>query len=79
MGATNALVSRVKKPLRRTTLMRAAQIYAERYSDPDGRLRATFDLIWLSGWAPHASQQKPAARGSGQVSLATVLGARDRS
>jgi SAM-dependent methyltransferase len=79
MGATNALVSRVKKPLRRATLMRAAQIYAERYADPDGRLRATFDLIWLSGWAPHESQQKPAARGSGQVSLASVLGARDGS
>jgi SAM-dependent methyltransferase len=79
MGATNVLVSRVKKPLRRATLMRAAQVYAERFADPDGRLRATFDLIWLSGWAPHESQQKPAARGSGQVSLANVLGGRDRS
>ncbi len=73
MGATNPLVARSRKPLRRATLMRAAEIYAERYSDPDGRVRASFDIVWLSGWAPHESQQKPAARGSGQVSLADAL------
>ncbi|MFT4096882.1 MAG: methyltransferase domain-containing protein [Rhodoblastus sp.] len=73
MGATNALVSRARKPLRRATLMRAAEIYAERFSDPDGRVRASFDIVWLSGWAPHESQQKPAARGSGTVSLAEAL------
>ncbi|HMN71216.1 MAG TPA: methyltransferase domain-containing protein [Rhodoblastus sp.] len=73
MGATNALVARSRKPLRRATLMRAAEIYAQRYGDPDGRVRASFDIVWLSGWAPHDSQQKPAARGSGQVSLADAL------
>ena len=51
-----------------------AEIYAERFSDPDGRVRATFEIVSLSGWAPHESQQQPARRGSGQVSLAEVLG-----
>ncbi len=73
MGATNALVARSRKPLRRATLMRAAEIYRDRFSDPDGRVRASFDIVWLSGWAPHESQQKPAARGSAQMSLEAAL------
>jgi len=73
MGATNPLAARSRKPLKRATLMRAAEIYAERYSDPDGRVRASFDIVWLSGWAPHESQQKPARRGSATVSLADVF------
>ncbi len=73
MGATNALVGRSRRPLRRATLMRAAQIYAERFADADGRVRATFDIVWMSGWAPHESQQKPLKPGSAQVSLADVL------
>lgn len=73
MGATNPLAARSRKLLKRATLMRAAEIYAERYSDPDGRVRASFDIVWLSGWAPHESQQKPAKRGSATVSLADVL------
>lgn len=77
MGATSALADRPRKPLRRATLMRAAQIYAERFSDPDGRVRATFDIVWLSGWAPHESQQKPLKPGSAQVSLAEVLKSRE--
>ena len=73
MGATNALVARSRKPLRRATLLRAAEIYAERFSDADGRVRASFDIVWLSGWAPHESQQKPAARGSATMSLEEAL------
>jgi SAM-dependent methyltransferase len=73
MGATNALVERRRVPLRRTTLLRAAEIYAERFSDPDGRVRATFDILWLSGWAPHDSQQKPLRPGSAQTSLADAV------
>jgi len=73
MGATNALAARSRKPLRRATLMRAAEIYAERFSDPDGRVRASFDIVWLSGWAAHESQQQPARRGSAQMSLAEAL------
>jgi SAM-dependent methyltransferase len=74
MGLTNALVARRKLPLRRATLLRALEIYAARFADADGRVRATFDIAWLSGWAPHESQQKPLAPGSAQVRLADALG-----
>jgi SAM-dependent methyltransferase len=74
MGATNALAGRSRKPATRALFMRAAEIYAERFADPDGRVRATFSTIWFSGWAPHASQQKPLKPGSAEVSLAKVLG-----
>jgi SAM-dependent methyltransferase len=69
MGATNVLVERRHAPTRRATLLRMAQIYAERFADPDGRIRATFDVIWLSGWAPHESQPKPLRPGSAKTSL----------
>jgi len=74
MGATNTLIERSQRPLRRSVLIRAAEIYAERFSDPDGRIRATFELLFISGWAPHESQQKPLAPGSAKVSLAEALG-----
>jgi SAM-dependent methyltransferase len=74
MGATSALADRPRRPLRRDVLMRASEIYAERFSDPDGRVRATVDIVSLSGWAPHESQPKPARRGSGTVRLANALG-----
>jgi SAM-dependent methyltransferase len=77
MGATNALVLRDRRPLRRGVLMRAAQIYAERFADPDGRIRATFDLVWMSAWAPHESQQKPLRPGSAKMRLADALGVRE--
>ena len=73
MGATNILIERRRTPTRRTTLIRMAQIYAERFADPDGRIRATFDIIWLSGWAPHASQQKPLRPGSAKTSLEAAV------
>ncbi len=73
MGATNALVQRLKKPLRRSVLMRAADIYAQRFADTNGRIRATFEIIWLSGWAPHESQQKPLRPGSAKMRLADAL------
>src|SRR6185437_15303592 len=73
MGLTNALRER-RGALRRETLMRAAGLYAERFADPDGRLRATFELIWLSGWVPHESQQKPLRPGSAAQRLADALG-----
>ena len=69
MGATNILVARSRRFLRRDVLARAGQIYAERFADEDGRLRATFDLVWLSGWAPHESQQKPLKPGSAKARL----------
>lgn len=73
MGATNVLVERRRSPLKRATLQRMAQIYADRFSDPDGRLRATFDIVWLSGWAPHESQQQPLRPGSAKTRLADAL------
>lgn len=78
MGATNILVERRRMPTRRATMLRMAQVYAERFADPDGRIRATFDVIWLSGWAPHESQQQPLRPGSAKASLAeAVRGKRD--
>jgi len=69
MGATNILFERRRAPTRRATLLKMAQIYAERFADADGRIRATFDIIWLSAWAPHESQPKPLRPGSGKVNL----------
>jgi hypothetical protein len=54
-----------------------AEIYAERFCDPDGRVRATFDIVWLSGWKPHPSQQQPLAPGSAKGRLADALGTRE--
>src|SRR6266581_6074019 len=77
MGATNALLERSRRPLKRATLTRMTEIYAERFADRDGRIRATFEIVWLSGWAPHASQQKPLAPGSARRRLADVLGTKE--
>jgi SAM-dependent methyltransferase len=79
MAATNALTERRRKPLRRATLMRMAEIYSRRFADPDGRLRATFEIAWLSGWAPHPSQQQPLRPGSAKARLADALGTREMS
>ena len=79
MGLTNALLARRRRPLRRATLMRAAEVYAQRFADADGRLRATFELAWLSGWAPHESQQRPLRPGSAKMRLADALGTEERS
>ena len=77
MAATNILVERRRTPTRRATLLRMAQIYAERFADADGRIRATFEVIWLSGWAPHESQQKPLRPGSAKASLAEAVRRRE--
>lgn len=77
MGLTNALNDRRRIPLRRATLIRAAEIYAERFGEPDGRILATFEIVWLSGWTPHESQQKPLRPGSAKVRLADALGVKE--
>ena len=77
MGAANALNERRRTPLRRATLLRMAEIYAKRFADRDGKIRATFEIVWLSGWAPHESQQKPLRPGSAQTRLADALGTRE--
>jgi len=73
MGAGNVLIERRRTPTRRATMLRMAEIYTERFADADGRIRATFDLVWLSGWAPHASQQQPLKPGSAKASLADAV------
>jgi SAM-dependent methyltransferase len=77
MGAANALTERRRAPLRRATLMRMTQIYVERFADADGRVRATFEIVWLSGWKPHSSQQQPLRPGSANARLADALGTRE--
>jgi SAM-dependent methyltransferase len=79
MGATNALLARRRALLKRATLMRMAEIYAQRFADDDGRVRATFEIIWLSGWAPHPDQQQPLRPGSAKARLADALGTREIS
>jgi SAM-dependent methyltransferase len=74
MGATNALIDRRRTPLKRATLMRMTEIYAQRFADADGRVRATFEIVWLSGWAPHPRQQQPLKPGSARTRLADALG-----
>jgi SAM-dependent methyltransferase len=78
MGATNVLVERLRRPTSRRIFLRAAEIYARDYADADGRLRATFELIFLSGWAPHESQQKPLKPGSAEMRLADALGTKEQ-
>ncbi|RWX74364.1 methyltransferase domain-containing protein [Neorhizobium lilium] len=73
MGMANPLVGRSRVPLTRRFFLRAAELYAERYSDPDGRVRATFSIIYASGWAPHESQQQPLKPGSAKIRLADAL------
>jgi hypothetical protein len=67
------LVSRRRAPLRRATLQRVIEIYAEQFADPDGKVRASFEMIWVSGWSPHGSQQQPLKPGSAKARLADAL------
>jgi len=73
MGATNVLVERLRRPTRVFTMMRMWETYHQRFSDPDGRVRATFDIVWLSAWAPHESQPKPLRPGSAKTSLEAAV------
>jgi hypothetical protein len=74
MGATNTLIQRSRKFTSRTVMLKTAEVYQRRFADPDGRIRATFEMIWLTGWAPHESQQKPLKPGSAKQRLADALG-----
>ncbi|MFN3508381.1 MAG: methyltransferase domain-containing protein [Allorhizobium sp.] len=73
MGMANPLIGRSKRPVSRRFFMRAAELYAERFSDADARIRATFTIVFVSGWAPHESQQKPLKPGSAKMRLADAL------
>jgi NADH dehydrogenase [ubiquinone] 1 alpha subcomplex assembly factor 5 len=74
MGASNMLVERSRRPVTRTFMLRAAEIYQDTYGLPGGRIPATFEIITLSAWVPHESQQKPLRPGSAQKRLAEALG-----
>ena len=77
MGETACFADRRAPPLTRAVLSRAAEVYAERFSDPDGRVRATFEIIALSGWAPAADQPQPLKPGSAKTRLADALGTKE--
>lgn len=78
MGETNVLAGG-GRPLTRGIVARAAQLYAERFGEPDGRIPATFEIVHLAGWAPHESQQKPLPRGSAKMRLADALGVKEQT
>jgi SAM-dependent methyltransferase len=79
MGETNVLAERPRQGLSRRVLARAGELYAERFTEPDGRLRATFEIITLTGWAPHPDQQQPLKPGSAKMRLADALGRKEQS
>src|SRR5580698_5476883 len=79
MGETSVLVEGASRPLTRKVLTRAAEIYAGKFADPDGRLVATFEILTLTGWAPHANQPKPLRPGSAKMRLADALSVREQS
>jgi SAM-dependent methyltransferase len=74
MGETNVLADRPRRPLSRAVLARMCEIYVERFGRPDGRIPATFEIVSLTGWAPHASQPKPLKPGSAKMRVADALG-----
>jgi SAM-dependent methyltransferase len=79
MGETSVIIDRPTQPLTRAVLARAFEVYRERFGEADGRVRATFEILTLTGWAPHPDQQKPLKPGSAKMRLADALGAREQS
>jgi SAM-dependent methyltransferase len=79
MGLANSLNARSRHPLSRRLLHRVIEIYTQNFSDADGRIRATFEAVWLLGWSPHESQQKPLRPGSAKTRLADALGVKEGS
>ena len=78
MGETSVLLDRARKPLTRRVLFRAMELYGERFAEPDGRVPATFEIVSITGWAPHESQQKPLRPGSAKMRLADALGVKEQ-
>jgi len=79
MGETSILADRPRTPATRALFLRTAEIYTERFSDADGRIRATFEIIHTAGWAPHPDQPQPKRPGSAKASLADALGVKEQS
>lgn len=78
MGETSVLLDRSRKPLTRKVLFRALELYVERFAEADGRVPATFEIVSVTGWAPHESQQKPLRPGSAKMRLADALGVQEQ-
>ena len=78
MGETSVLLDRSRKPLSRKVLFRAMELYVERFAEPDGKVPATFEIVSVTGWAPHESQQKPLRPGSAKMRLADALGVKEQ-
>ncbi|OYX02954.1 MAG: SAM-dependent methyltransferase [Caulobacter vibrioides] len=79
MGETSVLLDRSRKPLTRKVLFRAMELYMERFAEADGKVPATFEIVSVTGWAPHDSQQKPLRPGSAKMRLADALGTQEQS
>jgi SAM-dependent methyltransferase len=79
MGETSVLTDRPRTPATKQLFVRMAEIYAERFSDTDGRIRATFEIVHAAGWAPHPDQPKPKRPGSATHRLADALGVKEQS
>ena len=79
MGETSVLVDRARRPLPRAVLFRALDLYQQRFAQADGKVAATFEIITVTGWAPHESQQKPLKPGSAKTRLADALKTTERS
>lgn len=79
MGETSVLLDRSRRPLSRRVLARAMELYVERFAQADGRVPATFEIVAVTGWAPHESQQKPLRPGSAKMRLADALGVQEQS
>ena len=79
LGGGNVLLARSRAPLSRKTLMRAEELYRERHGTPDGRVSASFEIVYLTGWGPDPSQQKPLRPGSAAQRLADALATKEHS
>ncbi len=77
MGEGNIMIDRPRLGLNRAILQRMSELYFERFADAEGRVTATFEIITLSGWKPHESQQKPLKPGSAKTRLADALGVKE--
>ncbi len=77
MGEQNVLFARLRHPTKRSVFLRAAEIYQDKFGQPNGLIPATFDIITLTAWAPHENQQKPLRPGSARTRLASAIGSHE--
>ncbi len=78
LGLSNVLAGRSRTPVSRRLLGAAVNHYQDNFADADGRVRATLEVAWITGWAPHESQQKPLKPGSAKARLADALKVEER-